>query len=96
MYNKIEKVVKIIKENRWIHYLIIIIIGVILSIPLLNNVQIRETHDGALHFLRLLGTVDTLEIGQIPPLINQNYCSGARIFNELILSTTCNISSIAY
>lgn len=65
-----------IKENKWIHYAIIIIIGIILSIPL-TKIQIRDTHDGALHMLRVLGTKDTLEIGQFPPLINQNYCNSA-------------------
>ena len=72
----INKIIKQIKENKWIHYLIIIIIGIILSVPL-NKIQIRNTHDGSLHMLRLLGTADTLEIGQFPPLINQNYCNGA-------------------
>ena len=72
----IDKGIKQLKENRWIHYLIIIIIGIILSIPL-NQIQIRDTHDGSLHMLRLIGTMETLEIGQFPPLINQNYCNGA-------------------
>ena len=72
----INKGIKELKENKWIHYLIIIIIGIILSIPL-NQIQIRDTHDGSLHMLRLLGTKETLEIGEFPPLINQNYCNGA-------------------
>lgn len=71
----LKKGVNQIKENKWIHYLIIIIIGIILSIPL-AKIQIRDTHDGTLHMLRILGTEDTLKIGQIPPLINQNYCNG--------------------
>ncbi len=71
-----NKGIKQIKENKWIHYLIIILIGIILSIPL-SQIQIRDTHDGSLHMLRLVGTIDTLEIGQIPPLINQNYCNGS-------------------
>ena len=71
----LKKVTNQIKENKWIHYLIIIIIGIILSIPL-AKIQIRDTHDGTLHMLRILGTKDTLKIGQIPPLINQNYCNG--------------------
>lgn len=72
----INKGIKQLKENKWIHYLIIIIIGICLSIPL-NEIQIRDTHDGCLHMLRLIGTLDTIEIGQFPPLINQNYCSGS-------------------
>lgn len=73
---RMNQVMKQIKENKWIHYIIIIIIGVILSMPL-SQIQIRETHDGVLHMLRLIGTVDTLKIGQFPPLINQNYCNGS-------------------
>lgn len=72
----INKIVKQIKENKWIHYLIIIIIGIILSIPL-SQIQIRDSHDGSLHILRFIGTVDTLKIGQFPPLINQNFCNSS-------------------
>lgn len=72
-----KKGMKQIKENKWIHYLFIILIGIALSIPFLKMIQIRDTHDGSLHMLRLLGTMDTLKIGQFPPLINQNYCNGA-------------------
>lgn len=71
----LNKLIIQIKENKWIHYGIIIVIGVILSIPMCN-IEIRDTHDGALHLLRIIGTNDTLQIGQIPPLINQNYCMG--------------------
>lgn len=73
---KINKCIKQIKENKWLHYLIIIIIGICLSIPL-SKIQIRETHDGSVHMLRIIGTLDTLKIGQFPPLINQNYCNGS-------------------
>ena len=73
---QVDKTINLIKENKWIHYGIIIAIGIILSLPLVN-IQIRDTHDGVLHLLRLIGTVDTLKIGQIPPLVNQNYCNGA-------------------
>lgn len=72
----VNKILKFIKENKWFHYGIIILIGIILSIPL-SQIQIRDTHDGALHFLRVLGTEDTLKIGQFPPLINQNYCNAS-------------------
>ena len=72
---KINNILNIIMDNKWLHYFIIIIIGIVLSIPL-AQIQIRNTHDGSLHMLRLLGTVDTLKIGQFPPLMNQNYCNG--------------------
>lgn len=71
----VNKTIKQIKENSTISYMIIILIGILLSIPL-TKIQIRDTHDGPLHMLRLIGTIDTLEIGQFPPLINQNYCGG--------------------
>lgn len=71
----INKMILQFKENKWIHYVLIIIIGIILSISL-NQIQIRDTHDGSLHMLRLIGTMDTLKMGQFPPLINQNYCNG--------------------
>lgn len=72
----INKVIKGLKENKWIHYILIIIIGIIISIPL-SKIQIRDTHDGSLHMLRVLGTEEALEIGQFPPLINQNYCKAS-------------------
>ncbi len=72
----VNEILKFIKENKWFHYGIIILIGIILSLPL-SQIQIRDTHDGALHFLRVLGTEDTLKIGQFPPLINQNYCNAS-------------------
>lgn len=70
-----NKLINQIKTNKWIHYIILIIIGIILSIGL-KEIQIRETHDGVLHYLRILGTHDTLSLGIFPPLINQNYCKG--------------------
>lgn len=72
----LSKVIYETKDNKWIHYIILTIIGISLSVAL-SKIQIRDTHDGALHFLRILGTKDSLEIGQFPPLINQNFCKGA-------------------
>ncbi len=65
-----------IKEDKKMHYVLIIIIGILLSIPL-SQIQIRDTHDGALHLIRLVKTVQTLEIGQMPPLIAPNVVNGA-------------------
>lgn len=76
MKNTIEKVIKLLKENKCMHYMLIIIIGIIISIPLCN-IQIRDTHDGMLHVLRLIGTNNTLSLGQFPPLIEPDYCNGA-------------------
>ena len=72
---KISKIITLIKENKWIHYAIIIIIGIILAIPLFE-ISIRETHDGSLHFLRMFGTVNSFKIGELPPIIAPYFCNG--------------------
>lgn len=70
----LNKTIKTVKENKWIHYAIIIVIGIILSVPLLK-IQIRDTHDGFLHLLRLIGTNNAFKIGEFPPLITPYYCN---------------------
>ena len=72
---KVKKAINVIKENKWVHYAIIVVIGVILSIPLCK-IQIRDTHDGFLHLLRMLGTNNTFKIGEIPPIVAPYYCNG--------------------
>ena len=72
---KVKKAINVIKENKWIHYAIIVAIGVILSIPLCK-IQIRDTHDGFLHLLRMLGTNNAFKIGEIPPIVAPYYCNG--------------------
>lgn len=72
---KVKKAINVIKDNKWIHYAIIVVIGVILSIPLCK-IQIRDTHDGFLHLLRMLGTNNTFKIGEIPPIVAPYYCNG--------------------
>lgn len=76
MNQKLDKTIKLLKENKWIHYIVILIIGIIISVPL-ANIQVRDTHDGYVHILRVIGTEKTLNIGQIPPIINQDYCNGS-------------------
>lgn len=71
---KIDKIINQIKNNKWIHLAIITVIGIILSIPL-NKIQLRDTHDGFLHLLRLIGTNNALEIGEIPPIISPYFCN---------------------
>lgn len=72
---KIDKIIEQIKQNKWIHYAIIVIIGIILSLPL-SQIQIRETHDGFLHLLRMIGTKNSLSIGEIPPIVAPYFCKG--------------------
>lgn len=72
--NKVQKIIQQIKTNKWIHYVIIIVIGIILSIPL-SQIQLRDTHDGSLHLLRILGTENTFKIGEIPPIVAPYFCN---------------------
>ena len=71
---KFNKLIEEIKNNKWIHVMIIIVIGIVLSIPLLK-MNLRDTHDGCLHLLRLVGTKNTLEIDEIPPIIAPYFCN---------------------
>lgn len=64
MKNIIEK----IKTKRSIHYLLIIAIGLIISIPFLW-LQIRKTDDGWLHLLRLIGVDNAFTNGTFPLVI---------------------------
>lgn len=79
-----NKIIEQIKENKWLHYAIIVIIGVILSLPL-TKIQIRDTHDGFLHLLRMIGTNNSLKIGEIPPIIAPYFCKRWWLCNEFIL-----------
>jgi len=72
---KVNEIFNAIKENKWIHYAIIVIIGIILSIPLCK-IQIRDTHDGFLHLLRMIGTNNTFKIGEFPPIVAPYFCNG--------------------
>lgn len=71
----LNKAINVLKENKWIHYAIIIVIGIILSLPL-AKIQIRDTHDGILHLLRMIGTNNALKIGEIPPIVAPYFCNG--------------------
>lgn len=70
----LNKAIEQIKSNKWIHMLIIVVIGIALSIPL-YKMNIRDTHDGFLHLLRLIGTNNALKIGEIPPTIVPYFCN---------------------
>lgn len=71
---KINEIIDKIKNNKWIHYAIIILIGIILSIPL-RKIQFIKTHDGTLHLLRLIGTANTIKIGEFPAIIAPYFCN---------------------
>lgn len=65
---------KIIKDRTLINYLIIIVIGIILSIPLLKGYIIG--HDSDPHISRVISTIIGLRSHQFLPVIAPNYVNG--------------------
>lgn len=68
-----KKNIELIKEKKWIHYLIILIIGLLIGIPFLW-LQLRETHDGWLHLIRVVGLDLSLSQGEYPFLVAPFIC----------------------
>lgn len=75
MKNLISKLIKDIKSKKSIHYVIIVIVGLLISIPFFW-VQIRTTDDGWLHLLRLVGLDNAIEKGSFPFLVMPYICNG--------------------
>ncbi len=69
-----KKILELLKEKKSIYYLIILIIGLLLSIPLIW-LQIRSTDDGWLHLLRLIGIDNAVKNGSFPFLIAPFFCN---------------------
>lgn len=68
-----KKVIELIKEKKWIHYLIIVVIGLLVAIPFLW-VQLRETDDGYVHLLRTISVGLSFEHGTFPYLLTPFFC----------------------
>ena len=68
-----KKMIEIIKEKKWIHYLIILIVGLLIGTPFFWS-QIRETHDGWLHLIRVVGLDLSFSQGEYPFLIAPFIC----------------------
>ena len=68
-----KKIINMIKEKKWIHYIIISIIGLLISIPFIW-VQIKTTDDGWLHLIRLIGLDNSISDGNFPFLIAPHFC----------------------
>lgn len=73
MKNKIKNIIEAIKTKRWVHYLIITIIGILVCIPFLW-VQIYLSDDGRYHLLRLIGLDNSMEYGSFPFLVFPFFC----------------------
>lgn len=71
--SKINNILKLIKEKKWIHYLIICIIGILVSLPFLW-VQISISDDGKYHLLRLIGLDNAFKYGSFPYLVFPFFC----------------------
>lgn len=62
-----------IKEKTWIHYLFITIVGILVCIPFLW-MQIKNTHDGFIHLIRIIGLDVSISNGDFPFLIFPHIC----------------------
>ena len=74
MKRNLKKLIDAIKNKRSIHYAIIIIIGLLISIPFFW-VQVRYSDDGWLHMLRLIGIDNAMEKGAFPFLVAPYLCN---------------------
>lgn len=68
-----KKMIEKIKEKKWIHYIIITIIGLLVAIPFFW-VQLRETDDGYVHLLRVISAGLSFEHGEFPFLLTPFFC----------------------
>ena len=85
---------KTIINNKWMHYTIILLIGLIIALPLLS-INIRNTHDGFIHLLRTIGTDDAIKMAQIPPILSLDYCNGmGYAINLFYPAVTCYLPLI--
>lgn len=69
-----KKIIDKIKNKRSIQYAIIIIVGLLISVPFLW-VQVRHGDDGWLHMLRLAGLDNAIEKGSFPYLVFPYFCN---------------------
>ena len=67
-----DKILKYVKEDKIIHYIIIVAVSLIAAIPLIS-LRIYGTDDGFIHLLRIIGTDNTIKDGIFPPLIQTHY-----------------------
>ena len=68
-----KKLIEAIKTKRWVHYLIIVVVGILVSLPFLW-VQLQTCDDGKFHLLRLIGLDNASEYGSFPFLVFPFFC----------------------
>lgn len=64
-----------LREDKVVHYILIILAALISAIPLIN-LRIYGTDDGLVHILRILGVDSIIKLGEIPPYIYSKFCNG--------------------
>ena len=70
---KPQKVNDFFSKNK--HYVFIIIISIIVSIPMFMPNFNMQYDDGIQHICRLIGTEQSIKEGQIFPVIMSNFCN---------------------
>lgn len=69
-----KNIINYIKTKREIHYILIIIIGLLVSIPLLK-MQVASSDDGRFHLLRLIGLENAFKYSSFPFLVFPFFCN---------------------
>lgn len=69
-----KKIFELIKTKKSVHYIIIAIVGLLVSIPLMW-LQVRATDDGFLHLLRLIGIDNAINNVSFPFLVQPFFCN---------------------
>lgn len=63
-------------KKKIIDYAIILIFAIVISIPMLSQNFNIYVDDGIQHIARLMGTMQSIEEGQVIPVIMSNFCNG--------------------
>lgn len=90
-----KKLLEELKDDKVIHYILIVLATLIAGIPLIN-LRIYGTDDGFIHLLRVIGVDKILKDGAFPPFISSVFCNGFGYAINVFLSTISNIWSINF
>ena len=71
MKQTLQKLGKLLKEDKWMHYAILLVLGILLSISMLD-MQLCNTHDAFIHLQRITGDYKMIGQGQFPPMVIDN------------------------
>ena len=73
-------------KKKLIDYAIILIFAIVISIPMLSQDFNIYVDDGIQHIARLMGTMQSIEEGQVIPVIMSNFCNTQRSTVNLFYS----------